>query len=253
MVDTFTIAELDVLASSTLKRRVIPLRFVLNTCAIEVELMPSFRLTEGLSVSVCVSEVQSSVHCVETGQAKVVVRSWRTDSRNRVDCSRRRIPIAAVAGDGWYHEDLNLTLVSDCMYFLIELSVVRGEHDVESIIYSLAHVAMLYWRIQGSDVVQDFVELVFTGSQPPPPHQLAEVQRQRASVRAAAKSVRVLCLGPHRLDVGASGWLHEVQRVVDAQVLELMFNEAPVRPPPVCYDGSPRAHMTLYDGEEGGG
>ncbi|KFD46632.1 hypothetical protein M513_12487 [Trichuris suis] len=181
----------------------------------------------------------------------------RTDSRNRVDCSRRRIPIAAVAGDGWYHEDLNLTLVSDCMYFLIELSVVRGEHDVENIIYSLAHVAMLYWRIQGSDVVQDFVELVFTGSQPPPPHQLAEVQRQRASVRAAAKSVRVLCLGPHRLDVllrvGASGWLHEVQRVVDAQVLELMFNEAPVRPPPVCYDGSSRAHMTLYDGEEGGG
>ncbi|KFD72120.1 hypothetical protein M514_05156 [Trichuris suis] len=59
--------------------------------------------------------------------------------------------------------------------------------------------------------------------------------------------MRVLCLGPHRLDglgVRPSGRLHEVQRVVDAQVLELMFSKAAVRPPPVCYNGSPRPHMT---------
>ncbi|KFD46540.1 hypothetical protein M513_12591 [Trichuris suis] len=37
-VDTITIAELDVLISPPLKRRAIPLRFVLNTCAGQVEL-----------------------------------------------------------------------------------------------------------------------------------------------------------------------------------------------------------------------
>ncbi|KFD59096.1 hypothetical protein M514_00259, partial [Trichuris suis] len=66
----------------------------------------------------------------------------------------------------------------------------------------------------------------------------------------------VLCLGPHRLDglrVRPSGQLHEVQRMVDTHVLELMFSKAPVLPPPVCYDGSPRPHMTLYNGEQGGG
>ncbi|KFD53889.1 hypothetical protein M513_05156 [Trichuris suis] len=60
--------------------------------------------------------------------------------------------------------------------------------------------------------------------------------------------MRVLCLGPHRLDVlgvRPSGRLHEVQRVVDAQVLELMFSKARVRPPPVCYDGSPRPHIDV--------
>ncbi|KFD60122.1 hypothetical protein M514_11381 [Trichuris suis] len=107
-VDTFTIAELDVLVSPTLKRRVIPLRFVLNTCAIQVELLPLFRLTEGLSISVCVYELQPLVHCVETGQAEVVVRSWRMESQNRIDSPRRRIRFATVAGDGWYNEDLDL-------------------------------------------------------------------------------------------------------------------------------------------------
>ncbi|KFD50236.1 hypothetical protein M513_08864, partial [Trichuris suis] len=132
------------------------------------------------------------------------------ESRNRIDSSMPRIPFATVAGDGWYNEHLDLR-----------------------------------WS--------NFVELVFTGSQPPPPHQLAEVQRQRASVRATAKSMRVLCLGPHRLDglgVRPSGRLHEVQRVVDAQVLELMFSKAAVRPPPVCYNGSPRPHMTYQQNSE---
>ncbi|KFD62497.1 hypothetical protein M514_25347 [Trichuris suis] len=97
----FTIDELDVLVSPTLKRRAIPLRFVLNTCAVQAELLPLFRLTEGLSVSVCLYELQSLVHCVETGQAEVVVRSWRMESRNRIDSARRRIRFATVAGDGW--------------------------------------------------------------------------------------------------------------------------------------------------------
>ncbi|KFD46630.1 hypothetical protein M513_12485 [Trichuris suis] len=123
-VDTFTIAELDVLVSPTLKRRVIPLRFVLNTCAIQVELLPLFRLTEGLSVSVCVCDLQSLVHCVEIEQAEVVVRSWRMESRNRIDSPRRQIRFATVAGDGWYNEDLDLrTFKSLLLIRLLTLNV----------------------------------------------------------------------------------------------------------------------------------
>ncbi|KFD72119.1 hypothetical protein M514_12485 [Trichuris suis] len=108
-VDTFTIAELDVLVSPTLKRRVIPLRFVLNTCAIQVELSAFIPVDRGTKRQcVCVYELQSLVDCVETGQAEVVVRSWRMESRNRIDSPRRRIRFATVAGDGRYNEELDL-------------------------------------------------------------------------------------------------------------------------------------------------
>ncbi|KFD62152.1 hypothetical protein M514_25637 [Trichuris suis] len=93
-VDRLTIAEVDVSVCPPLKRRVIPLCFVLmDTCARQC---------------VCVHELQSLVHCLHTGVTEVVVRSWRIESRNRIDSSRRRIPFATVAGDGSYNEELDL-------------------------------------------------------------------------------------------------------------------------------------------------
>ncbi|KFD47687.1 hypothetical protein M513_11478, partial [Trichuris suis] len=62
--------------------------------------LPLFRLTEGQGVTVCVYELQSLVHCVETELTKVVVRIWRMESRNRIDSSTRRITFPSVAGGG---------------------------------------------------------------------------------------------------------------------------------------------------------
>ncbi|KFD53321.1 hypothetical protein M513_05802 [Trichuris suis] len=61
------------------------------------------------------------------------------------------------------------------------------------------HVRTLYWQVQCGNVLHNSVELVFAGSQPPPPHHLAEVQRQRASEHAAPLPMRAFRLGPHRL------------------------------------------------------
>ncbi|KFD53981.1 hypothetical protein M514_05248 [Trichuris suis] len=55
-------------------------------------------------------------------------------------------------------------------------------------------------------------------------------QRMEEQIVRESTEQRVLCLGRHRLDglrVRPNGRLHEVQRVVDAQMLELMFSKAP--------------------------
>ncbi|KFD67367.1 hypothetical protein M514_20403 [Trichuris suis] len=83
---------------------------------------------------------------------------------------------------------------------------------------------MLYWRGQCGYVVQNSVELVFTGSQPPPPHQLAQVQRQRASVRAAPLPMRVFCLGPHRLYGLRFATLWSSSLMLRKYYCKLMFN-----------------------------
>ncbi|KFD70907.1 hypothetical protein M514_05802 [Trichuris suis] len=93
------------------------------------------------------------------------------------------MPECHFAGDGWYNEELDLR------WSVIACTVQRG------------------------DVLQNSVELGFTGSQPPPPHQLAEVQRQGGSVRAAPLPMRAFRLGPHRLyglRVSPTRWIYKM-------------------------------------------
>ncbi|KFD60357.1 hypothetical protein M514_27467, partial [Trichuris suis] len=56
-------------------------------------LIPVDRVTkrECVCASVCVYELLSLVHCLQTVM-EIVVRSWRMESPNRIDSSRRRTP-----------------------------------------------------------------------------------------------------------------------------------------------------------------
>ncbi|KFD67374.1 hypothetical protein M514_20410, partial [Trichuris suis] len=47
---------------------------------------------ECVGASVCVCELLSLVECLQTAVMEIVVRSWRMESPNRIDSSRRQTP-----------------------------------------------------------------------------------------------------------------------------------------------------------------